>query len=59
MGEMHALKIAKIVEMAERAKAPLIAMWDGGGSVLKTALMPWQVQVRCSTDWFSAAVESR
>lgn len=31
MGEMHALKIAKIVEMAERAKAPLIAMWDGGG----------------------------
>ena len=31
MGEMHALKIAKVVEMAERAKAPLIAMWDGGG----------------------------
>ena len=31
MGEMHALKIAKIIEMAERAKAPLIAMWDGGG----------------------------
>ena len=31
MGEMHALKIAKLVEMAERAKAPLIAMWDGGG----------------------------
>ena len=31
MGEMHALKIAKIVEMAERAKVPLICMWDGGG----------------------------
>lgn len=31
MGEMHALKIAKVVEMAERAKSPLIAMWDGGG----------------------------
>jgi len=31
MGEMHALKIAKIVEMAERAKAPIIAIWDGGG----------------------------
>ena len=31
MGEMHALKIAKVVEMAERAKAPLNAMWDGGG----------------------------
>ena len=26
----YALKIAKIVEMAERTKAPLIAMWDGG-----------------------------
>jgi acetyl-CoA carboxylase carboxyltransferase component len=31
MGEMHAKKIAKIVEMAERVKAPIIAMWDGGG----------------------------
>ena len=31
MGEMHAMKIAKVVEMAERAKAPLIGMWDGGG----------------------------
>jgi len=31
MGEMHARKIAKIVEMAERAKMPLIGIWDGGG----------------------------
>ncbi len=31
MGEMHALKIAKVVEMAERAKVPLIGIWDGGG----------------------------
>ena len=31
MGEVHAKKIAKIVEMAERAKAPIIGMWDGGG----------------------------
>lgn len=31
MGEMHAKKIAKIVEMAEKAKAPIIGMWDGGG----------------------------
>ena len=31
MGETHAKKIAKIVEMAERAKVPIIGMWDGGG----------------------------
>ena len=31
MGEMHAKKISKIIEMAERAKAPIICMWDGGG----------------------------
>jgi propionyl-CoA carboxylase beta chain len=31
MGEMHALKIAKVVEMAERARAPLVGIWDGGG----------------------------
>ncbi|MEE2812735.1 MAG: acyl-CoA carboxylase subunit beta [Candidatus Thermoplasmatota archaeon] len=31
MGEMHAKKICKIVEMAERAKIPLICIWDGGG----------------------------
>ena len=31
MGEMHALKIAKIVEMSERARIPLVGIWDGGG----------------------------
>ena len=31
MGETHARKIAKVVEMAERAKVPIIGMWDGGG----------------------------
>lgn len=31
MGEMHAKKISKIIEMAERAKVPIICMWDGGG----------------------------
>ena len=31
MGEMHALKIAKIAEMAERARIPLVGIWDGGG----------------------------
>ncbi len=31
MGEMHAKKIAKIVEMAERSKTPLVCVWDGGG----------------------------
>jgi propionyl-CoA carboxylase beta chain len=31
MGEMHAQKIAKVVEMAERAKVPLVGIWDGGG----------------------------
>jgi acetyl-CoA carboxylase carboxyltransferase component len=31
MGEMHAKKIAKIVEMADKAKTPIIGMWDGGG----------------------------
>ena len=31
MGEIHAKKICKIVEMAERAKLPIIGMWDGGG----------------------------
>ncbi len=31
MGEMHASKVAKIVEMAERAMVPLIGIWDGGG----------------------------
>lgn len=31
MGEMHALKIAKVAEMAERARIPLVGIWDGGG----------------------------
>jgi len=31
MGEMHAKKIAKIVDMANRARAPLVGIWDGGG----------------------------
>ena len=31
MGEMHAKKIAKLVEMAERTKTPLVCVWDGGG----------------------------
>ncbi len=31
MGEMHAQKIAKVVEMAERSKVPLVGIWDGGG----------------------------
>ena len=31
MGEMHAKKISKVVEMAERSKVPLIGIWDGGG----------------------------
>ena len=31
MGEIHAKKISKIVEMAERAKVPIVGMWDGGG----------------------------
>ena len=28
---MHAKKIAKLVEMAERSKTPLVCVWDGGG----------------------------
>ena len=31
MGEMHAKKIAKLVDMAQRVKAPIIGLWDGGG----------------------------
>ena len=31
MGEMHALKITKVAEMAERARIPLVGIWDGGG----------------------------
>ncbi|MEC7703642.1 MAG: acyl-CoA carboxylase subunit beta [Candidatus Thermoplasmatota archaeon] len=31
MGEMHAKKITKVIEMAERARVPLICIWDGGG----------------------------
>lgn len=31
MGEMHAKKICKVVEMAERSKVPIIGIWDGGG----------------------------
>lgn len=31
MGEMHALKIGKVAEMAERARIPLVGIWDGGG----------------------------
>jgi len=31
MGEMHALKICKVAEMAERARIPLVGIWDGGG----------------------------
>ena len=31
IGEAHGMKIAKIVEMAERSRTPLIGFWDGGG----------------------------
>ncbi len=31
MGEMHAKKIAKVVEMAEKSKVPIVGIWDGGG----------------------------
>ncbi len=31
MGETHARKITKVIEMAERARIPLICIWDGGG----------------------------
>ena len=31
MGEMHANKISKVLEMAERARVPVVCIWDGGG----------------------------
>ncbi len=31
MGEMHAAKITRTIEMAERSRTPIIGMWDGGG----------------------------
>ena len=31
MGEMHAKKICKTLEMAERSRVPVICIWDGGG----------------------------
>jgi len=31
MGEMHAKKISKIIDMAERSRLPVICIWDGGG----------------------------
>jgi len=31
MGEMHARKIAKVAEFAEKAQLPLIGIWDGDG----------------------------
>ena len=41
MGEMHALKIAKVVEMAERARALLLAFGTVVDSALTTASCPW------------------
>ena len=54
MGEMHAKKIAKLVEMAERSKTPLVCVWDGGGNGLTTVLTHWQVRANCSIVWCSA-----
>ena len=31
IGEMHAAKLVKVVEMAERTRVPLVGIWDGGG----------------------------
>ena len=31
MGEMHAKKICKVVEFAEKARLPVIGIWDGDG----------------------------
>ena len=31
MGEMHAAKISRTIEMAERSRTPIIGIWDGGG----------------------------
>jgi len=31
MGEMHAKKIAKVAEFAEKAQLPMIGIWDGDG----------------------------
>ena len=31
MGEMHAKKVAKVAEFAEKSQLPLIGIWDGDG----------------------------
>ena len=51
------LKIAKVVEMAERARAFLA--WDGGGQRATTASLPLVARVNCWIAWCSAAAESR
>ena len=47
MGEMHAKKISKVVEMAERARVPLICIWDGGGQRAHDGVHSWLQQVKC------------
>ena len=59
MGEMHALKIAKVVEMAERARAPLVGIWTVADSAPTTASPSSAEQGNCWTAWCSAAIASQ
>ena len=59
MGEMHALKIAKVVEMAERAKAPSSPCGTVAVNGHMTASMLWRVPAKCLIDSSSAADEFR
>ncbi|GIS44352.1 MAG: hypothetical protein Ct9H90mP16_14220 [Candidatus Poseidoniales archaeon] len=41
MGEMHANKICKVLEMAERARVPIVCIWDGGGQRAHDGYIHW------------------
>ena len=58
MGEMHALKIAKVVEMAERAERP---WWHLGRwrTARPDGIAALAARGNCWTAWCSAAVASR
>ena len=52
VGEMHVAKIAKIVDMADRSRTPLVCIWDGGGTRHTMASLLSQAWARSSTDWW-------
>ena len=59
MGEMHARKICKILELAEKGRLPVIGIWDGDGQRPHEGVTSLAPTERFWTCWYPARARSR